>query len=172
MATIQELVELITKAIEVEKNGLDTYLKYARLTREVSGKDMFILLASDEYEHMRLLEKMLENVTKGREINLPEKIDLSIIEKVMPKLRKKARVTVGQAGADELTALKTALDMERNAIEYYQKLHNSVKDDRLRNIAQRLVEMEEGHYDMIQMQIDSVTNTGFWFGMKEFSLEM
>lgn len=172
MATTQDLVELITKAIEVEKNGLSTYLKYARLTKEVTGKDMFILLASDEYEHMRLLEDMLENVTKGQEVNLPEKIDLSIVEKVVPKLRKKARVTVGQAGADELTALKTALDMERNAIEYYQRLHDSLKDEQLRSIAHRLVEMEEGHYDMIQMQIDSVTNTGFWFDMKEFSLEM
>jgi len=168
----QEVAELITKAIGVEKNGLKTYLKYARETKEVTGKDMFLLLANDEYDHMTLLEGMLNTVLEQGDSVLPEDVDLSIIEKVVPRLRDKDRLTVGEAGANELTALKVALDMEKNAIDYYQRLKESVKDDQLRAIAQRLVEMEEGHYDMIQMQIDSVTNTGFWFDMKEFSLEM
>lgn len=168
----QELVELLTKAVEVEKNGLKTYLKYARETKEVTGKDMFILLANDEYDHMVLLEGMIKEVSEGDSVVLPSEVDLSIIEKVVPKLRKKDKLTVGQAGATELTALKTALDMEKTAIEYYTRLHESLTDEKLRIIAHRLVEMEEGHYDMIQMQIDSVTNTGFWFDMPEFSLEM
>ena len=168
----QEVAELITKAIQVEKNGLKTYLKYARESKDITGKDMFILLANDEYDHMNLLEGMLKNVLEEEDSSLPLDVDLSIIEKVVPRLRNKDRKTVGEAGADELVALKVALDMEKNAIDYYEKLRESVSSEQLRNIAQRLVEMEEGHYDMIQMQIDSVTNTGFWFDMKEFSLEM
>ena len=168
----QEVIELLTKAIEVEKNGLQTYLKFARETKEVTGKDMFILLANDEYDHMNLLSDMMKEVLESDSVILPEDIDLSIIEKVVPRLRKKDKLTVGQAGATELTALKTARDMERNAIDYYKRLRESLTDEKLRNIAQRLVEMEEGHFDIIQMQIDSVTNTGFWFDMAEFSLEM
>jgi rubrerythrin len=171
-SSINDIAAIITKAIEVEKNGLQTYLKFARETEEVSGKNMFILMANDEFDHMNLLEGMLKEIAKKEGGFVPEDVDLSIIEKIVPKLRKKDRLTVGKAGADELVALKAARDMERNAIEYYQKLHDSLTDQKMRKIVQRLVEMEEGHYDIIQMQIDSVTNTGFWFDMAEFSLEM
>ena len=116
-ASSQEVAELILKAIEVEKNGLKTYLKYAQETKELTGKDMFILLASDEYDHMVLLEAMLKNVMEEEDSELPVEVDLSIIEKVVPRFRDKDRLTVGEAGADELIALKVALDMERNAIE-------------------------------------------------------
>ena len=172
-SSTSEITTIIAKAIEIEKNGLKTYLLYARETKEVTGKDMFVLLASDEFDHMNLLEEMLNNILKkeGGGV-LPEAIDHSIIEKVVPRLRNKDRLTVGQAGADELVALRTALGMERDAIEYYRQMHESLKDEKMRSIVSRLVEMEEGHYDIIQMQIDSVTDTGFWFDMQEFSLEM
>lgn len=172
-SSTSEVTELILKAIEAEKNGLRVYLKFARETKEISGKDLFILLANDEYDHMVILEKMVKNIIEEKgESTIPVNLDLSVIEKILPKLRKKDRLTKGAAGADELTALKTALDMERNSIEYYQRLYESLDKKELRNIAHRLVELEEGHYDIIQMQMDSVTNTGFWFDTQEFSLEM
>ncbi len=168
-----DIAGIIAKAIEIEKNGLKTYLLFARETKEVTGKDMFVLLASDEFDHMNLVEEMLKNIfaEEGRGV-LPEMVDYSIIEKVVPQLRKKDRLTVGQAGADELVALRTALGLERAAIDYYRQLHEALRDEKMRSLVRRLIEMEEGHYDIIQMQIDSVTDTGFWFDMQEFSLEM
>jgi hypothetical protein len=36
----------------------------------------------------------------------------------------------------------------------------------------RLAEMEEAHYELIQAEIDAIGNTGFWLGLREFSLEI
>ena len=167
----QQIAELIQKAIEVEKNGLRTYLQFARETGNPSGKNMFILLAGDELEHMDLLEKMLKDLMKSSDVVLPETVDFSPIEKIVPKIDKKHLATVGKAEQDELMALKTARQMEKNAIDYYEKLYEKVEAPELRRLVRRLVEMEEGHYNLVQMEIDSITNTGFWFDMMEFSTE-
>jgi rubrerythrin len=173
MDTSQDkILEILRKAIEVEKNGLKTYLQFARETKDLSGKDMFILLANDEFDHMNLLEDMVKEYLHMEDVALPETVDLSEIEKIVPKIRKKDLATVGKAGADELVALKMARDMEKNAIAYYERLYELVSDEKMRKLVRRLVEMEEGHYNIIQMQIDSITNSGFWFDIMEFSVEM
>jgi len=168
----QNVAAVIRKAIEVEKNGLKTYLQFARETQDISGKNMFILLASDEFDHMNLLEEMLKEVLHSSNAVLPENVDLTTIEKIVPKLQQKNLSTVGKAAQDELMALKTARKMEKNAIEYYENLYNQLEDQKLKKLVRRLIEMEEGHYNIIQMEIDSVTNTGFWFNFMEFNLDM
>ncbi len=169
---IQEISAVIQKAIEIEKGGLKTYLQFARETENLSGKNMFILLATDELEHMNLLEEMLKDVLKSEDATLPQEIDRSAIEKIVPKLREKDLATVGKAAQDELMALKTARRMEKNAIEFYENLYNQLEDKKQKKIVRRLVEMEEGHYNIVQMEIDSITNTGFWFDMMEFTMDM
>jgi hypothetical protein len=34
-----------------------------------------------------------------------------------------------------------------------------------------LEEMEISHYNLIQAEIDSINKTGFWFSVREFTLE-
>ncbi len=172
MSEKSDVAAIITKAIEIEKDGLKTYLRFARETKDISGKNMFILLANDEFDHMNLLEEMLKEVTKEGTASLPVDVDLSVIEKVVPKIRQKDLATVGKAGQDELMALRTARQMEKNAIEFYEKLYEIVDRPELKKLIRRLIEMEEGHYNIVQAEIDSITNTGFWFDMMEFTLDM
>ena len=46
-----EIVKSLKSAIELEKKGLVTYLKYARQTKNEAGKNMFVQLAIDEHSH-------------------------------------------------------------------------------------------------------------------------
>ncbi len=167
--TKPEIVELLKKAIQLEKNGLKNYLKYARQTADIYGKNMFILLANDEFDHMTILENIVADL--DQHVSLKEvRIDLSDIEKVVPKLREKDVLTKGTEGQDQLSALRTAANLERDSIHLYEGIRDKADDPDVKRIAQRLVEMEESHYELIQAEIDSILGTGFWFGYKEFDL--
>ena len=52
-----KLIDNLRKAVEIEDNGLINYLKFARQTKDETGKNMFIRLAMDEHEHHIILEK-------------------------------------------------------------------------------------------------------------------
>jgi len=37
---------------------------------------------------------------------------------------------------------------------------------------QRLMEMEEFHYELLSAELDSINESGFWFTIPEFNLEV
>jgi len=58
--------EALRTAIEMEKDSLYKYLEFAKGTKDVSGKNMFIRLSMDEFSHMELLYRALETSQKRR----------------------------------------------------------------------------------------------------------
>ena len=164
-----------TKALEIaigtEKQGLKTYLDFAYQTKDESGKNLFIRLASDEFEHMTILEKQRESIQE-KECWIAVKIAKSEIEKLAPGLKSKIQKVKGTEGLDQMSALKTALDMEDNAIRFYREQAEASTDPKAKEMYHRLVVMEQAHYALIQAEIDYIEKTGFWFDLREFSLEI
>lgn len=72
-----DILKIVESGIELEKKGLITYLNLAHKTKNLTGKNMFIILAKDEYEHMRELEQIKKARTEGQttpEFDLPMKL--------------------------------------------------------------------------------------------------
>ena len=57
-----ELLKGFKTVISIEDNSLGIYLEFARQTRDITGKNMFIQLALDEQEHRNILVKQLDKV--------------------------------------------------------------------------------------------------------------
>lgn len=163
-------VKALKTAIEIEENGLDAFLKYARQTKDVTGKNMFIRLAMDENEHRRIIEKQLNNLMEGKPLKLVE-IGKSEIEEVLPKIREKQQRTRGESGLLEVDALNTALDLERKAAKFFRDQAAIVNDSEVKAMFIRLAEWEDAHFDLIQAELDSIQGTGFWFGIPEFQMD-
>jgi rubrerythrin len=160
-----ETLAAVATAIEAEKQSLRNYLGFAWNTRDSSGKQMFIRLATDEFEHMRLLE------TWQNDQRPPAAIEPSIIERLAPRLSDKSLRIRGTEGQNQLSALNTALDLERSAQTFYGEQSQRVQAEPARAMFARLAEMEAAHYALIQAEIDNITSDGFWFGLREFTLE-
>jgi rubrerythrin len=163
-------VRALKTAIEIEENGLDAFLKYARQTKDVTGKNMFIRLAMDENEHRHIIEKQLNNLIEGKPLILVE-IGKSEIEEVLPKIREKQQRTRGESGLLEIDALNTALDLERKAAKFFRDQAGLVDDAEVKAMFIRLAEWEDAHFDLIQAELDSIQGTGFWFGIPEFQMD-
>ncbi len=158
-------------ALSTEKNGLKTYIDFAYRTKDESGKNMFIRLAADEFEHMAILEKQRESIQE-KECWISVKLEKSEIEKLTPALKDKIKKVKGTEGLDQMSALRTALDMEERAIKFYGEQQQISTDPKAKDMYLRLVNMEQAHYELIQAEIDYIDKTGFWFDLREFSLEI
>jgi rubrerythrin len=163
--TDPETLAALATAIEAEKQSLRTYLRLAWDTRDASGKQMFIRLATDEFEHMRLLE------TWPGDQHATAAIEASTIERLVPKLSDRSLRIRGTEGQNQLSALQAALELERTAQTFYEEQARVAQEGPARSTFARLAEMEAAHYALIQAEIDSIQETGFWFGLREFTLE-
>jgi rubrerythrin len=164
-------IKALEIALSTEKNGLKTYLDFGYRTKDESGKNMFIRLASDEFEHMTILEKQRENIQE-KECWMTVKLEKSEIEKLTPALKDKVKKVKGTEGLDQMSALSTALDMEDRAIKFYREQAQISSDPKAKAMYERLAAMEQSHYELIQAEIDYIEKTGFWFNLREFSLEL
>jgi rubrerythrin len=163
MSESETSVALAT-ALEAEKQSLRVYLRLAWETRDSSGKQMFIRLATDEFEHMRLLETWMAGQP-------PAAIELSVIERLVPRLSDKSLQIRGTSGHHQLDALNTALELERSARAFYEEQARRASPGPARDAFIRLAAMEAAHYALIQAEIDNIRQDGFWFGLPEFTLE-
>jgi len=163
-------IKALKTAIEIEDQGLFNFLKFARQTKDTTGKNMFIRLAMDEHEHRRIIEKQLANLMEGKPLVKVE-IPKSEIERVAPTIREKQQKTRGESGLLEIDALNTALDLERKAAKFFREQANLVSDAEAKALFIRLAEWEDAHFDLIQAELDSIQGTGFWFGIPEFQMD-
>ena len=165
-----EVEHALKKAIMVEKEAMKTYMEYAKATKVVSGKNMFITLALDEWNHMSILEKQLDRIS-GRDRWDSAEISKSEIELLVPKLKETRTKNNRESGIGDLEALSTALREELAAKEYYLKQAELITDTAAKKMYRRLAEMEDAHYQIIEAEIDGIKGTGFWLGFPEFTMD-
>ena len=167
---IDESIKALKTAIEIEVNGYETFQNYAKESKNEAGKKVFLQLAKDEEQHKKILEEQLNKLTEGgswEEIEIPE----SEVEQVIPKLRDTAVATKGEAGAGEIDALHTALDLEKKTAAFFREQADLTDIPEAKTLFLRLAEWEDSHYDLIKAELDSITHTGFWFDVKEFRMD-
>jgi rubrerythrin len=165
-----QLLRILKMAVEIEKNGLATFKRFADQTKNETGKRIFLRLAKDEEEHRRILEKQMQMLSEGKaweDIDIPR----SEIETIAPTIREKQQRTTGEAGLAELDALKIALDLERKAAQFFREHADATSEQKARALFERLADWEDAHYDLIQAELDSINHTGMWLGMPEFRMD-
>ncbi len=165
-----KVLEVIEAGIELEKKGLINYLDFAHNCKNLVGKNVFIQLAKDEYQHMRILENLKKKYLEGVVFEMPElpKALGQKIEEVLVKPEHKEQTL--KADLSDLDALKMALNFEKRASEMFSQLAEAAEDEETKELARNLAKWEATHYDLIQAEIDSITNTGFFMGLRGFEM--
>lgn len=165
-----ELVRILKSAIEVENNGYATFSKFAKQTQDENGRRIFERLAKDELEHRAILEKQLKAVSEGagwESVHIPK----SEVEQLLPTVRDKEKRLKGESGLGEMEALNTALDLERKTAAFFREKSEEVDNPKAKDLFTRLAEWEDAHFELIMAELDSIKNTGMWFGIPEFRMD-
>jgi len=160
----------IKMAIQLEKDGMKFFTEAAKRTSSESGKKIFRTLAKEEAIHLETFQKMfdtLETVSDWRD--LVKKMPL---QRRAPIFEQRAKVDESvKPSAGELEALRTAMDHERAAIEFFTRESDKATNPTVKQVFDFVKGQEEYHYDLLQAEYDSVAGTGFWFDMPEFRMD-
>lgn len=170
MEEISKPVEkAIKEAIRLEINGRNFFNHASAITHNELGKKMFQRLAEEEVKHLKafsdLFTKILQEKDWKKHIRDEElKGQSALIEKLAERM-------TGAKGKSEIEALSIGMELEERAVQFFQKAAEEVDDPVAKDIFKQISEEEKFHYDLLQAQHDSLTNSGFWLDSAEFQMD-
>lgn len=167
------IIELARIALSFEYGEEHFYRHAAEMTRNPSGKAMFLRLADEEPGHMYDMRELFsaligkeewERLAQEEAANMhPSKIIAEMEEAVAHR----GMIAV----ADDTQALRMAMELERRAINLLNKMAEHIKDPEATILIGKMIQEECAQYDSLQAQLDSLMNVGLWLDEPEFRMD-
>ena len=168
---MQDLEAALKTAITCEKGIRDLYTKAAAESSEAVGMRVFTLLAEDEQRHVDYLEHKLRQWQADGRLTIADFEAVGVDRKRVESELAQLSVTLEREDrGSEQQMLSKALAMELETSKMYAQLVDRF-DDSAAALFQGFLKIENGHIDVVQSQLDYLSQTGYWLGVKEFGLE-
>jgi len=156
-------------ALKNEMNEHHFYKKNAERTQNAVGKAMFEQIAGEELEHYERLQQLAENWRKDKK--WPETIPLKVKETPVRSIFGKAAQASGKAAAagdaDDLKAVRTAIDFEAKGAAFYAELRDQSSDPKEKAFFGLMAAIEHEHYASLKDTEEYFINPGGWFQKAE-----
>ena len=168
-----EAVAIIHRGIYREKDAIRAYIKFAKAVKDPKAKNVLINLADDEVGHLTKLEKHLMNILKDQPWLYPKADEIDAVAAVFAAsaYQDKEISEEDLVNLDEIRILNLAVDREIIANRYYLDLAARSESPEAKEMFLSLAKEEELHMKILQAEIDSIGQSGFWFDMQEFTME-
>ena len=142
----KESLQAIDVALNNELREHQFYLQHAQRTRNPVGKAMFQRIGEEELEHYRRLQELHEKWKKKEK--WPETVPLQVAntnvrDALLGVLKKVEQQPVSDA--DDLAAIRTAIDFEYRGVAFYGKLGDMVTDPKEKQFFALLSGIEKEH---------------------------
>jgi rubrerythrin len=160
--------EIFKNALAYEKKIRDLYLTAVNTIDDDRGKELFQALADDEQSHVDFLVYSLDNLASDRQIDIKNLTTLPLsIEKDIGSMKNKIPQ---QMLGDIKRALNAALSLEVETSQFYKTAWEDTKGP-IKEIFKKYYEIEPGHGEVVQIQLDYAIGNGYWFNFMEIDME-
>lgn len=112
-------------ALKMETDAVKFYTEASEKVSHPVGKKMFLTIAEDEKNHI----KMIEEVIKGLDLTIKEANPIKTVKTIFEDMKDKMMERI-KAQSDDLEAFKIAMEMEKEGIEFYKKVQKEVNTEK------------------------------------------
>ena len=146
MGMTDEIKKIVETALQLEKDGIKFYTDAAEKDLHPLGKAMFSSFIDEEKKHIKKLEDLLTDEGSSDDVPVDAKLDDAFekIKGVFRKMYKENDVTV-DVHSDDLKAIKTAIDFEKDGNNVYMEAAKATADKLEREVFTFLGNEEEAH---------------------------
>ena len=164
----KERLNALEVALNNEMREREFYLKNAERSKNSLGKAMFQQIADDELEHYERLKQLHEKWDKQEKWpgTVPLKVKDTIVKNILLDFLKKVDKTA-KGDADDLDAVRTAIDFEAKGAKYYAKLRDEVSDPKEKQFFDLLSRIENEHYLSLKDTEEYLVDPTSWYRKME-----
>jgi rubrerythrin len=152
-------------ARKMETDAIDFYTEAAEKIKYPAGKKMFEVILVDEKRHLEIIEKIIAESDVHMEDTHPLDNIKTVFEEMKDQMMERAAAT-----DDELEAFKIAMQMEKEGIEFYEKLLAGSENEKEKALIEKLIKEEKEHYEIFANTYSFINDTGNWFMWEEHSM--
>jgi len=165
---MKERLNALQVALNNEMREHEFYVKNAERTKNYVGKAMFHQIAGEELEHYERLKQLHENWEKEKKWpeTVPLKVKNTVVKNILKDAAKKTPKPA-KGDADDLKAIRTAIEFEGKGSEYYAKLRDEVTDPKEKAFFNLLSNIEREHYVSLKDTEQYLIDPSSWFREKE-----
>ena len=166
-----QIEEAIQTAIEYESRILKIYVQSAQEVADERGKKVLGMLAAEEEGHLAYLKNKLKQWQEQGAVrfdSLPSRLPPH--DAVRAEADKIADEFAGKSLTRERQILERALKAEIETSRFYEGLVSGLTGD-ARQMFARFLEIENEHLQLVQAELDFITQSGFWFDFAEIDME-
>lgn len=165
-------ITVFKKALVFEEKIRDLYLSAIDIVDDERGKRIFKTLADEEQSHVDFLEHGVETLKNKGSISLKAfKTTIPDTEDLLRNIESMKITIPEQMLGDVKSVLSSALKLEIETTEYYQRAFDSAEGD-IKEVLERFVIIEQRHTDVVRFELDYASGNGFWLGFPEISMEV
>ena len=115
----REVENAIKESIQLEINGRKFFKHAADITEHEKGKKMFLFLADEEVKHMEIFSKLFSQIVDSedwKQYIRDEELrrESTLVEKLKNRMK-------NEEGKGEVEALRIGMELEQNAIDFFNK---------------------------------------------------
>lgn len=164
----KERLNALKVALTNEMKEREFYLKNAARTKNPLGKIMFQRIGDEELEHYERLKQLHQTWTKGEKWpeTVPLEVKGSAVKDIFAGIVKKAD-EMPEQDADDLAAVRTAIDFEAKGIKYYAELREGASDPKEKGFFNLLSQIENEHYLTLKDTEEYLTDPASWYQKHE-----
>jgi rubrerythrin len=164
----KERLSALEVALNNETREREFYLKNAKRSKNSLGKAMFKQIADDELEHYERLKQLHQKWSKQEKWpgTVPLKVKDTIVKDILLDFLKKVDKTA-KGDADDLDAVRTAIDFEAKGAKYYAQLRDDVSDPKEKQFFDLLSRIENEHYLSLKDTEEYLTDPTSWYRKME-----
>ena len=143
----KERLNALEVALNNEMREREFYLKNAKRTKNLLGKKMFQQIGDDELEHYERLKQLHQKWVKQEKWpeTVPIKVKETVVKDILLEFVKKVDETT-KGDANDLEAVRTAIDFEAKGAKFYAEIRDSVTNPKEKEFFDLLSKMENEHY--------------------------
>lgn len=163
--------EIFTIALQYEEKIRDFYLLADETVDDVRGKRTFRALADDEQSHVDFLRYSLEQLKANGTIEVDRLVtSIPTLKQLESGIQKLKENIPKQMLGDIKSVLASALKLEKETSAFYRDACSKTEGE-IKTIFKKLLEIEERHVDVVQIELDHAQHNGVWFDFMEVDLE-
>jgi len=168
-----KIIELARTALSFEYGEEHFYRHAAEMTKNPSGKAMFLRLANEEPGRMEDMHTLFSAVIGNdvwQQLAVEEAANAhpsKVIAEMEAAVAKRGMGSV----ADDTQALRMAMELERRIIHLFKDMSEHTGDSDVIKLIEKMIQEEVYQYDVLQAQMDSVLNVGIWLDEPEFRMD-
>ena len=164
----KERLDALAIALNNEMREREFYLKHAQRTKNPVGKAMFQQIGDEELEHYERLKRLHAEWDKAGKWpeSLPLVVSNTVIKDVLTGVLKKVD-TSAESDANDLEAVRTAIDFEEKGTQFYQGLRDRATDPKEKAFFDLLSKIEREHYLSLKEAEEYLVDPMSWFRKTE-----